>query len=286
MLRLRGLVNTRLGDNRPWRTVVTSRRIACMSHTIANALADTARLRHVVVTMALALLASCGSPESLPQSSPPEPVPQINASRLFAGPDQYPPRDFAAYGILAFRSEATSQSQNRYLAICEGFLASLPAAPVLENRGVPMAEQMATVWPLYDGRLADDLNGTNTGGAPLNRCREIVAGIDIITSGDAISQARRASDGESLQGAGPFLIAWSPSTTFGQANVPVLVKDLSSVTTIQQATNLFLAWADDIQRNPDLWRGGWDLELLRETLRDWADRFGHGILSVIGLIGA
>ncbi len=251
-------------------------------------------------------LASCGSrhPKHPPPPPPPPPappesgtvpmsrtapeillaVPEVRASSLFIGDGQHPLKEFAAYGILAFRSEATSQSENRYMAICEGFLATLPAALELVDQGVPLKDQMATAWPISNPDLANSLNDTNADETPQSRCAEIVAGIDLITSIDAIQKATRASDDENLRGRGPYLLAWSPSTNFGQANVPVLVMDLSSVTTSEQAKERFRAWADDIQRNPALWRSGWNLERLRVTLRLWADRFGPGILFVFSLI--
>ena len=264
----------------------------------ANASAGAVRRQHSLGAIALVILASCAVPDgtgsrqpasyppappppapSPPAPSPPEPV--VRASRLFAGPRQYPPEDFAAYGILAFRSGATSQSAKRYVAICEGFLAGLPAAADLTRRGVPLAQQMATVWPLDSSALANDLNGNHTDSVPLGRCKEIVAGIDLITSRVAIATAKRASDGESFERGGPYLIAWSPSTAFGQPYVPVLIWDLSGVTTSQQATDQFVDWADEIVRNPDLWRDGWDLERLRMTLRRWADKYGPAILHVL-----
>lgn len=251
----------------------------------ANASAGATRLPHSLGVIGLIILASCAPPDDTgsraPASTPTES--SVTASRLFAGPDQYPPDDFAAYGILAFRSEATSQSAERYVAICEGFVAGLPAAAELTRRGVPPAEQMATVWPLDDSALANDLNGNDTARPPLGRCPEIVAGIDLIASGEAIANAMRASDGESFEGAGPYLIAWSPSTAFGQPDVPVLICDLSNVTTIREATDRFVDWADDIVRNPDLWHDGWDLERLRTTLRQWADKYGPAILRVLNL---
>jgi hypothetical protein len=56
---------------------------------------------------------------------------RVIASRLFAGPDQYPPEEFAAYGILAFRSRASSQDRARHLMICEAYAATLPHADEL-----------------------------------------------------------------------------------------------------------------------------------------------------------
>lgn len=209
----------------------------------------------------------------------------ILASRLFAGPDQYPPERFAAYGILAFQAEATSASRNRYLAICEGFVASLPNADTLGDRGIPLNLQMATVWPLKYSMFADELNAVAAQDPLVDRCGEIVDNIDIITSGMAIYHANNASETATLDGDGPYLLAWSPSTAFGQAEVPVLKSDLSNVTTAEQATRRFVAWRMEIQQDPTLWNDGWNLERVRELIGLWADRYGRDVLQLLGWEG-
>lgn len=69
----------------------------------------------------------------------------VTASRIFAGPNQYPPKDFAAYGILAFRARPSSYNHDRYMMICEAYATALPHASEL---ALPRAKQMVTVWPL------------------------------------------------------------------------------------------------------------------------------------------
>jgi outer membrane protein OmpA-like peptidoglycan-associated protein len=207
--------------------------------------------------------------------------PTVRASRIFAGPNQYPPRNFAAYAILAFRTKATSQSRSRYEAICEGYLAAIPQSSALADREVPLSEQMTTVWPLENKELADELNVARE--PQLERCADIVNGIDTITSADAFAAARRSDGRGEFTGEGPFLMAWSPSTTFGQAQTLVLTLDLSNVTTVQEATNRFSDWANRIEKNPKLWRNGWDLEALRTTIRQFADKYGARILIALGI---
>ena len=206
----------------------------------------------------------------------------LRASRVFASPDQYPPERFAAYGILAFRSKVTSSSRDRYLAICEGFLASLPPVSALLERGIPLNQQMATVWPLKESYLAD-LNENPAARGPADRCRKIVDNIDIMTSAKAIVFAKRASETVRLDGDGPYLLAWSPARAFGAANVPVLVADLSDVTTVGQATRQFVDWRRDIQRDSALWSNGWDLERVRKVMGLWADKYGATVLSLLGI---
>jgi hypothetical protein len=202
------------------------------------------------------------------------------ASRVFAGPGQYPPSDFQAYGIIAFRSSVTSESRLRYLAICQAYLSTIPAASVLEDRGVALGEQMATIWPLQDGSLSDELNES---GDAQDRCSEIVSAIDIITSRHAITNATRSNERVDLSDRGPYLIAWSPSTAYGRPETAVLIGDLSNVTTLAEAIRVFSDWAVDIEQNPDLWSDGWDSERVRAVLRQWADRWGRVLLRVFGL---
>ena len=262
-----------------------------MSHTSAPNGIGTPCPRRLVVALTLllattlALLTGCAgcSPErrTTNEEEPALPEqPQIRASRLFAGPDQYPPKRFAAYGILAFQSTTVAPQSDRYMTICQGFLESLPAAPELESRGVPIEEQMATIWPLCDGDLANKLNSSEMDNQ--ERCRDAVKHIDLITSRDAIKMARRARNDQDLfRDAGPYLIAWSPSTHFGESDVPLLILDLSNAKTITQARDWFIRWADDIEENPGLWRGGWDWDHIVLVVRHWADNVGSGILLAL-----
>ena len=208
----------------------------------------------------------------------------IRASRVFAGPTQYPPMEFAAYGIVAFQSEATSDSFERYVAICEGFMASLPTGSALREREIPLDRQMATVWPLIQASVADELNGAVAEQPTKDRCHQAVQNIDLVTSLRAIAAAKRGSGGGEFKGRGPYLLAWSPSMSFGSRDVLVLQSDMSQVTTSDQATRMFSQWRMDIQQNPDLWRNGWDWGRLRTLIADWADRYGPGILSAFCLL--
>ena len=197
-------------------------------------------------------------------------------SRLFAGPRQYPPANFAAYGIIAFPEGVTSGSRDRYFAICEGFGASLLAAPAL---AVPLDQQMATIWPLDDDVHATTLN--NLGSVPLTgQCHDIINAIDVSRSNRAIADAQLADPGQRFNNAGPYMIAWSPSSAVGQDNVPILVWDLSAVTLAAHATEILRIWRQDIQQTPESWRSGLRMsERVRLHLRLIADKYGPAIPS-------
>jgi hypothetical protein len=207
-----------------------------------------------------------------------EPLPiddPVTASRLFAGPDQFPPQDFGAYGILAFRSRAASQDRPRHLLICEAYVTSLPHASELS---VEPTEQMVTVWPVDSHADADRLNLMSR----TKLCDFAVDNYGLVTSLRAIKDAELANTDADISGIGPFLLAWSPSTDKGKKDVLVLVSNLSGVTTYRQAQELLARWSRAIEQNPQLWRRGWDLEKLRVEIRLWVDEYGPRILTVFG----
>lgn len=126
----------------------------------------------------------------------------IRASRAFAGPGQYPPTQFAAYGIVAFQSLPFDIDEtNRYLNICRGYLAAIPRAKNLLDQGIPLSKQMVTVWPLDNARYAGELNISNQDLSVI--CRKAVSTIDISTSRNAILNARLTKPGRSFDGRGP-----------------------------------------------------------------------------------
>jgi hypothetical protein len=87
-----------------------------------------------------------------------------------------------------------------------------------------------------------------------------------------------------LSGRAPFLLAWSPSTQKGKADALVLVANLSSVTTSDEAKLRPLRWKKDILDDPNIWppEKGWNVERIPEYIREWADQFGEQILGLFG----
>ncbi len=205
---------------------------------------------------------------------PPREVPSlVRASRLFAGPGQYPPEAFAAYGILAFPSRATSADLERHQMLCEAYVANLPRTDEL---GLPVEQQMVTVWPLTEDKIADELNRAG-GSSP---CETAVRNYGLPVALQAIRDVGRAR----LRplGRGPLLLAWSPANGKGDPEAVVLIADLSNVTTAEQAATLFALWRQDIEANPELWNQGWDIEALRTGIRLWVDRVGSQIFAILG----
>jgi hypothetical protein len=136
---------------------------------------------------------------------------EVLPSRAFAGPTQYPPSRFAAYGIVAFPSRAVPDDIARYVMICEAFVASLPSH--LEVRA-PIEMQMVTVWPIQTDRDADNLDIASRDSSEL--CKHAVDSYGLVAALAAINDARRSH--AVLDGLGPYLLAWSPPNTKGRAN--------------------------------------------------------------------
>jgi hypothetical protein len=194
----------------------------------------------------------------------------IFPSRMFAGPTQYPPRQFKAYGIMAFDSLPAAGDKARYDMICDAYVSSL-----LHYKQVkaPLDQQMVTVWPIDKDDEATQIEAT----ARDKVCGRAVPRYGLSIAKDAIESAKR--NNAVLGGRGPFLLAWAPGAKKGEADALVLVSDLSNIVNIEDAKTVFIRWAIEIQENPALWNNGWDIEKMKIMVRFWADRYGSGILK-------
>ena len=140
------------------------------------------------------------------------------------------------------------------------------------------------VWPVEKDEIAELAN---------REPREKVCGDAIPHYGLSIAlQALRDAEAAKLDnnqtkpefdGNGPFLLAWAPGADKGRSDVLVLVSDMSNVINNEQAKQVFSQWVTDIQENKELWNDGWKKEKLLLRVRLWADKYGPGILKVIGI---
>lgn len=199
----------------------------------------------------------------------------VLASRAFAGPRQYPPRRFAAYGIVVFPSLAAPADRARYEMICNAYVAELT---FYGEVAAPLEKQMVTVWPVENDREASQINEMPRSD---ELCKTAVKDYSIRSALEAIDAARRSHG--LLMGQGPFLLAWSPSTQMGRRDALVLVSNLSDVTTLQQAKEIFRRWRRDILDKPSLWRRGWNLRTVRLDIQLWSDEYGTEILKIFGI---
>lgn len=201
---------------------------------------------------------------------------EIKSSRIFAGPGQYPPIEFNAYGIVAFRTRPSTDDRLRYMGICEAYIASILHETEID---IPKNEQMVTVWPVSTDVMAGKIN-------KIARKRVCNLAVDNYGSKVAIKAIKDAeSAGAKLSGDGPFLLAWSPATNKGSSEALVLVSNLSNVQNIRQAKDLFREWVIDIENDPRKWRGGWNIELIRIRIRHWVDNYGEKTLQIFGIDG-
>lgn len=237
--------------------------------------------------LAAGLLAGCETADGAARpitGAPPDAViveaMDVRAARSFAGPTEFPPSQFAGYGILAFPSRPGVARGEMF---CRAFESAMVTSEDLTAAGVPEQEQMVTVWPIRRDDLARMLRDE----AVADPCRNAVRHYGLLAAQDAIADARQAEGrgalNATLSGRGPFLLAWAPGTTKEAPDALVLISDLSNVEDPMQAQDMLVDWVDDIQRSPELWRDGLSAEGLRVAIRNWADRYGAAILQLLGV---
>lgn len=196
----------------------------------------------------------------------------VRASRTFVAPGQYPPEQFAAYGMVAFPSRPNRSSRDRYILVCREYWSALSASSELD---IPPDQQMVTVWPVGTPEIADYLS---VPGAEEN-CEQAVDDYHLGTAQTAIRHAEIA-DGEPRSGRGPYLLAWAPPTEKGHEGVLVLSIDLSSSSAPQHFADSFRRWREQIEMQPELWQRGWSVDEVRNAIRDWVDDVGNKIATL------
>lgn len=227
----------------------------------------------LTITQALQLIASVQTQANVPTRGPASaPGAAIRASRIFGGPDDYPPSDFAAYGIVAFKSRATPHDRDRHLLICQAYVASIRSSRELD---LPINAQMVTVWPIATGELASEMQAR----PEHDICQDAVDHYGSISAEIALREAAMA--GVDVSGLGPYMLAWSPATEKGEGDAIVLTADLSEVNDYAAALAVMLAWVRDIESDPSMWSEGWAIDRLRLATQRWFDRKGSQLLQVV-----
>lgn len=192
------------------------------------------------------------------------------ATRIFAGPNQFPPDQFAAYAMVIFKSRAVTADLGRHIGICEAYVAAIPHFSEIDT---PLDQQIATVWPMESESIAFEVNR-----APRdNVCDSAVHYYGLVAANRARTDA--GLKGVNFSGRGPFLVAWAPAAAKGSPDAVVLEADLSFINSPAQAKAAFERWVQDIEEKPELWQHGWDLERVRLTIQQWLDYFGDDVLK-------
>jgi hypothetical protein len=203
---------------------------------------------------------------------PRQTVSEVRAARPFVSPGQYPPEQFAAYGIVAFPATANPATRGRYLMVCREYWAALSASSDL---AVPLDQQMVTVWPVRSAQTAEYLSAAGRE----ESCEKAVADYHLGTAQTALRHAEIA-DGEPRNRRGPYLLAWAPPSEKGHEGALVLSIDLSSASAPEHFAESFQRWRQQIEQQPELWEQGWSVEVLRDAIRDWVDHVGTKIATL------
>ncbi|MBE9636281.1 hypothetical protein [Salipiger mangrovisoli] len=223
--------------------------------------------------------------DTVPPAAAPAPRRRLQprSARLFAGPGDVSPEDFAAYGVIAFNTppsetEGDKTESARLLLICAAFVATLAPQP---QPATPPARIVVTVWPMQSSAAAQRATQAQPREAcpiALQRYQMPIARVAISAAVDSglLNPFRR----------GPFLMAWQPGANFANPGKPILFDDLSDVTSAEEAHARFARWDADINHQDSYARGLIErmgrVAFTRLQLRTWAEESGPAWLSRLG----
>jgi hypothetical protein len=206
----------------------------------------------------------------------------VGASHGFAGPGQYPPQEYAAYGILAFKNRASSFDRERHLMICEAFVSALPHTSEI---GLPKERQMITIWPIATDEAADAVGQLDRASV----CGRAVDDYGLVQAQNAlglVEQYARVAGTWDPDGRGPFLLAYAPTESIPAPGAAALVVDLSGAEDYDDAVRWLDVWRQRIQDNPEMWQGDltaqskWDQWV--GVLREFFDEHGAAVVKFGG----
>jgi len=199
-------------------------------------------------------------------------------TRVFAGPGQFPPKNFRGYGVMTFIATASDYDLGRHMIFCQAYMNSLPvSASVAELPG----DQFVTVWPLTDATLSARLNRVMHRADAVSTCNQAIDSYDANHARNILTKIRE-NEGIALDGLGPYLFGWIPADDFDETGKLILMLDLSRVSTYEQALIQLQSWQQKIVTNPELLQDGLSIENLRRLVRDWSDQHGQAFLVLIG----
>ena len=182
-----------------------------------------------------------------------------------------PPIGAGAYGLIVFHSKPTPASRQKLKMVCAAFVAFFPRS---ETATVPLEDQMITVWPL---------DNPETKEAKEDNCDYALDHYELVSAETAISDAQLQH--ATFDGAGPYLVGWSPSKARGVPDALVLVVDMSADNSQAAVDAKFLFWKNKIVQDPLAWRGGFSIERVRVAIHNFSDQYGQAMLDAIKLVG-
>ena len=176
------------------------------------------------------------------------------ATRLFGAPDDFPPKDYGGYGIVAWRTEHTASDHETRMNVCRSFERTFVRTGW---SSVPKARQLVTVWPVDSVESRDGIR--RLGGAAANRDERCARALDAygLDAADGAFRDLRTGAPELharlSARAGPFLMAWNPADRKGEADAAILVFDMSAVRTEESARAWFTVWKEEIVNRQGEW---------------------------------
>jgi hypothetical protein len=189
---------------------------------------------------------------------------------------------YAAVALLAFpEAPGSVEESKRYHRICEAYLTTLPDA-VATGKESPDLRQMVTIWPRKDIVKARSVSGS-TFAAAVAECNRAVDNYDYATATAWLARVPKRAGLDRLS-RGPFLIAYAPPSTIGDARAALLAFDLSYLDEANDSQRAFRIWKDEIEEDPKLWEGGWNVERWKAWTASQLDKYGTIITSAISLV--
>lgn len=167
------------------------------------------------------------------------------------------PSGLGAYGYVVLTSLAPA-TRGRHERLCEDVLGQMPAAR--EVRATSRDQLVVTFWPV-------------TVAVTPPRCAAMVADYDLELG------TRLAAAVGRLGASGPVLVAWR--NAFGSPDPgESIVFDLSLFSD-DDLGRAVLTWRASIARDPEHWHPRFDLDRIRDSLREFVDAYGESVIALV-----
>jgi hypothetical protein len=176
---------------------------------------------------------------------------------------QEAPDGFGAYGYLILIKRSSDNNVERYEAVCNAFFYNLEH--VSEYPEHNRSSLMPTYWLAKDSTRFDKKSMD---------CQQWISEYDYARAKEIASSIKL------LDIKGPVLVAWSKPFEKVNDQEEALVLNLSGFSN-EDMDRAFGIWMDRITRNPDVWQAGFDLVLIKESFRNFLEKYGEHIIDAI-----